>query len=460
LGEANGGFLQLKLGVLIPVLALVVPFCANAASFSTYFDLALLGDTYVVGSQSDLNNVQLHGRFKLSNETEKNKMYLDLGAGGLAGEKTENYFILPQAFVTRKFSEGAKVTIGRRVMTWSAMDDYWQLGDVQPLFRWDAARPEVQGITGVVVELKPTDYFQIDVFGSPLFIPTQGPSFSASEGKLTSGNPWFSPPVDNLNVSGQPYDLIFSVKTPDVSDIVFKPNWGISTTLKTPNEEFLVRAGYFSKQRNDLALPFEATLNLSNYTADVTVHPRTAEHRLATLDLAYKGQTWGFIVSGLRESDVKFDVEEPNWIYPAFSDQYKVAAMLNMQLSAFHTFEIGGLRTFDNEIAVQGLGTGFKLDIYSFRNQYDNTVDLRLSSVFAPRPHGFLFQTKLRYAYDYKVETSLVSADLNYNPLAYLTCFARMDLFGGARDVSDTYNNLLVNYLDNDRFQIGVKYVF
>lgn len=451
--------MQSRLALFIFVLGSMLPIFAQA-SLSTYFDLSLLGDAYMVGSQDSLNNGQLHGRFKLAHESEVYKTYIDLGAGGLAGEKTENYFILPQAYLTARMGSSARVTIGRRVMNWSSLDDYWQLGDVQPLFRWDAARPEIQGISGVTLELRPTEFMQLDLFGSYLYIPTQGPSFSITDNKLTSGNPWFSRPVDILDVSGQSYDLLYSVKTPDVSDIVFKPSWGVALLLKSPSEEYMLRGSYFVKSRNDLVLPFEGTLNLNNKTGDIVVHPRVATHKLSTMDMIYKGTQWGVTLSGIIENNVHFDIEDPNWIYPQFSDQYKVGAMFNFQLTPFHTLEVGGLRTFKNRITVQGLGNSGSLDIYSFRNQYDNVADIRFSSVFAPRPHGFLFQTRFRYAYDYKVETSLVSADLNYNPLSYLTCFFRMDLFGGKRDVSAAYNNLLVNYLDNDRFQIGVKYVF
>lgn len=449
-----------RLSALILSLFIQLPILANAAPFSTYFDLTLLGDLYFTGSQEDLNNGQLHGRFKLSNEFSGFETYLDLGAGGLVGEKTENYFMLPQVYIAKSVGYATKVNLGRRVMNWSSLDDYWQLGDVQPLFRWDSARPEIQGITGLTLEIKPTDYLQIDLFGSALHIPSQGPSFSIADGKITSGNPWFSPPVDILALSGQPYDLLYSVKTPDVDEIVLQPSYGAVVTLKSPDEKYMMRTGYFSKPRNELALPFEGTINLSNNTGDIVVHPEVAEHKLTTLDLAYKSTGWGVTLSGIYESDVEFRTEQ-NWIYPHFSDQYKTGVMVNIQATPFHTVEIGGIRTFNNRVSALGLSTGGgSIDIYSFRNQYDNAVDLRLSSVFAPRPHGFLFQTKLRYAYDYKVDTSLLSADVNYNPLADLTCFARIDFFGGKRDVSDSYNNLLVNYLDNDRFQMGVKYVF
>lgn len=459
--RAGGSLRGISL-VLIFTLVTQWTLLAAAAPFSTYFDLTLLGDGYVTGEQDELNNTQLQGRFKLSNEFSGFETYLDLGAGGLAGDRAESYLILPQAYIaTKSVTSPLNITVGRRVMNWSSLDDYWQLGDIQPLFRWDSARPEVQGINGITLEIKPTDYLQLDLFGSYLYIPSQGPSFRISDGKLTSGNPWFSPPVDILAVSGQPYDLLYSVKTPDLSDIVFKPSYGAVLTLKTPNDKYSVRGGYFVKPRNELVLPIEGVINIGANTGDIVVHPEVAEHKIATMDIAFKSASWGVIASGIYESDVTFNVE-PNYnFYPRFSDQYKAGLMFHVQATPFHRIELGGIRTFNNQVSAVGFGSSAtSIDIYSFRNQYDNAADVRLLSVFAPRPHGFLFQTRLRYAYDYKVETSLMSADVNYNPIADLTFFARMDLFGGSRVVSDAYNNLLVNYLDKDRFQIGAKYVF
>ncbi len=329
-----------------------------------------------------------------------------------------------------------------------------------PLFRWDAARPETQGLAGAFATYQASRRVQLDLFASFLYLPTQGPSFSIVDGKLTSGNPWFSRPVDILALSGTPFDLNYTVNTPDISKIVFQPAFGASILLESEDQSLWMRAGYFLKQRNELVTPFEGTVLLPpTNTGDIRVHPQVADHKITTLDLGYKGTRWGATLSGLFENDVEFDVE-PNWIYPYYSDQYKVSFNAFYQITPFQTIEMGALRTFNNEVTIRGLTGAGQLDIFSFRNQYDNAVDVRLTSVFFPREQGFLFKSKLRAAYDYKAETALVSWEVIYSPLEAVNIFARMDVFGGDRLESEPYNNLLVNYLDKDRFQAGVKYVF
>jgi len=432
-----------------------------AASFTPDVDVSVLGDGYMVSDSSKFNNGQLHGRIKLLNQDEETKTYVELGAGGLVGDQAESYVILPQAYYHHAFNDVVSFDVGRVVKSYSVLDDYWMLGDVSPLFRWDAARPEIQGLPGVFVEVKPSKNIQFEVFGSYLYLPSQGPSYSLVNGKLTSGNPWFAPPVDNVEFGNVNYDLHFNVNTPPVSDIIFTPSGGAVLTLKTDDENLWVRGGYFLKPRNEIALPFDVAFNIVPHTGDVTVHPRTLNHRLAVADVGGKIGAVSLSASGIWENVEDLDVESPTWIYPDYSDEYKVGLNLAWQVNAFHTIEMGYLQTVGSSVSVKGIPNGVTIDVYSFRDQYDDAVDLRWTGVFSPRKNGFLYKAKARYAYDYKVETSLVQLDFIYKPFMSFSFFTRADLFGGnKKPQTDIYNNLMANYLDKDRVQVGVQYAF
>lgn len=441
----------------------------SAAAADPSFELKAFEDYYFLPVSRNKNNAQLHGRFKVKNfsvatdkteDDKQHKLYLDMGAGGLFGKQLETYVIIPQAYYKfRNNTDDTQITVGRSVRTYSDLDQYWMLGDVQPVFRWDAPRPEQQGLTGLFLDLKANKNFSFTVFGSPLYLPSQGPSYSIVGGKVTSSNPWFKPPVNILSISGVPYDLSYSIDTPSISDIIFQPSWGVGFTVKNDEGSLFLRANYFSKIKNDLVLPFEGAVNISNQTGDIKVHPVAAQHKMSTLDIGYKGEKYSAVVSGIYESSVKFDTET-NWIYPHYSDQYKVALHLSALIAPSDTFEFGALKTYNNRVSVLGLsGTG-SLDIYSYRNQFDDVVDVRWTSGFKPRPYGYLFRSKVRYAYDYEAETSLLSFEASYVPLEQLTLFALADFFGGQKPKGTSYNNLMVDYLNNDRAQAGVRYVF
>jgi hypothetical protein len=433
------------------------------------FEFKALGDSFFLPVSRGKNNGQLHGRFKAKNfeysmlgteEEKTHKFYLDVGAGGLMGRSIESYIIMPQAYYKfRNASNNLQFTAGRVIRDYSDVDQYWLLGDVQPVFRWDVSRPEQQGLSGLFLDLKANKNLSFSVYGSPVFLPSQGASYSIVSGKVTSSNPWFKPPVDILSISGVPYDLSYTIDTPSYSDIVFQPAFGAGFTLNNDDGSLFIRANYFNKIKNDLVLPFEGSVNIATLKGDIKVHPVAARHQMSTLDLGYKGEKFQATVSGIYESSVKYKAKDP-WIYPHYSDQYKVALHLTALINPTNTVEVGALKTFNNKVVVQGLtGTG-SIDIYSYRNQYDDVIDARWTAGFAARPYGYLFKTKMRYAYDYEARTSLVSFEASYLPLEQLTLFALADFFGGQKPTGTGYNNLMTDYLNNDRAQAGVRYVF
>lgn len=461
--------INIRNSLLICVLGIWGSSSQAASSYASSFSLGVLGDFYMTEAAKDSSNGQLAGRFKFlyADNAKRSKVYIDAGAGGLVGEESESYVIIPQAYYEARIIDGAQhlggdvnITAGRSVKKFSRLDEYWMLGEIQPLFRWDAMKPELQGLMGVFLETKSKN-LEFTFYGSPIYLPTQGPSYKLINGKLTSGNPWFSEPVEQLISSNTVYDLRFDVNTPEVPDIIFQPNWGASAKVKSDNQVFWAQASYFKKARNEIILPFKPTLVLGSNIGRIEIFPRVAEHEVAALDLAAEGETLGIVLSGLSESNVVFEVDDPNWILPEYSDQYKVGAMTYWQLNSFHRMELGWLRTFKNKISIGGGLTGIdSLDAYDFRNQYNNVVDMRLTSVFSPRSHGFLFKTKIRGAYDYKAETTLISLDFDYTPISELSIFARADFLGGDEPVDVDYSDNIAQYLENDRAQVGVRYVF
>ena len=154
------------------------------------------------------------------------------------------------------------VTFGRSVKNFSNLDEYWHLGDIQPLYRWDALKPETQGLTGIFLETKARNV-EITLFATGIYLPSQGPSYKLINGKLISGNPWFSSPVSKLRIGSTLYDLQFNVEAPDVPDVILQPSWGSSIKLKTDNELFWLRASYFNKYKNELALPILVNANIN-----------------------------------------------------------------------------------------------------------------------------------------------------------------------------------------------------
>lgn len=429
--------------------------------YDTSFELSMSGDIYVTDNDRELSNGQVQGRFRSLQQKRRHKLFIDIGAGGLVGEETENYIILPQAYYKHKFSGSAfSMTLGRSVEKLSELDEYWMLGDIQPLFRWNAPRPEQQGLTGVYLNYD-RSFFHWKLFASPLYLPTQGPSYQLSDGELRSGNPWFSAPVNRLVVGSSIYDLRFDIDLPDIPDIVFNPSWGTQIRLESPNQPFWFQASFFQKQRNELALPFDPTLIFGDETAIIDVFPQVVDHQIVSADLGWRSRRLGVTLSVVAESDLSFDVKDADWVFPGFSDQQKLSSTFFWQVNPFHRLSTGWLSTENNEIEILGGLAGIDgIEAYNFRNQYNNVVDLRWSSVYSSRPYGFRFQGLVRAAYDYEQETTQVSVDWIYKPSKQTRFFARFDFFGGDEELTFEYSDMMSQYLRNDRIQLGGSYVF
>ncbi|MDZ4082907.1 MAG: hypothetical protein U1E10_08230, partial [Bdellovibrionales bacterium] len=105
---------------------------------------------------------QIGAHFRTESEGRVFNGTLELG--GSFATAVENYsnIYVPEAFLelqTSDFTEAelngdlrARVSVGRRLESWSQLDRHWDLGLWEPLNRFDALRPIDQGLTGAFIE--------------------------------------------------------------------------------------------------------------------------------------------------------------------------------------------------------------------------------------------------------------------------------------------------------------------
>ena len=91
-----------------------------------------------------------------------------------------------------------------------------------PFWTWDTALPETQGLVGFQLHWPLWKELDLNLFLSPFFAPSQTPSFELQRGLLGSSNPWFTPPIQFLNFSGQRIKLNYSIKSPSVWSVGIK----------------------------------------------------------------------------------------------------------------------------------------------------------------------------------------------------------------------------------------------
>jgi hypothetical protein len=160
------------------------------------------------------------------------------------------------------------------------------------LNRFDALRPIEQGLTGAFLEAGTGD-FKLIVFASPIYVPEQGANFSLQNGKFKSASPWFTEPTDRLILFSETTQVQYDIITPSTGSVISQSSGGVMLRYGNVRDGFYSQASYMFKPRNQLATPFEGSLNLTDTSsfAFVQISPQVVFHQIAAADLGYNSLT-------------------------------------------------------------------------------------------------------------------------------------------------------------------------
>ncbi|MCB0362893.1 MAG: hypothetical protein KDD35_09225, partial [Bdellovibrionales bacterium] len=231
----------------------------------------------------------------------------------------ERHLTLPQAYVGwNNQSDSFHFGVGRKLENWSLLDEEWKMGLWQALFRWDPLKAEEQGLIGLFAHLK-QDQWELALFGSPVFFPDQGPQFALAGGVFRSGNRWFLPPQDKIEVFEKESPIYYKLVEPSLGEVVFHPSWALLLRHGKLDSGFWWQASYGHKPMNQLHLGVEGYRSLalsdsfgSNFAV---VHAGVLLHRVGTIE---SGHSWDDGRLWLSFSDEVPDQSEldPGWDQP------------------------------------------------------------------------------------------------------------------------------------------------
>lgn len=241
---------------------------------------------------------QIGAHFRTESEGRVFKGVLELG--GSFATAIENYsnVYVPEAYLdlqTSDFKEAteagtgrARLSLGRRLEVWSVLDRTWDLGLWEPLNRFDALRPIDQGLTGAFVEAG-TGPMKVVIYASPVFVPEQGGSFTLQNGKFRTSSPWFVEPTDRLILFSETTQVQYDVHTPSVGSVISHASAGALVRYGDFDSGFFAQASFAVKPRNQIATPFEGSLNLTDTMsyAAVQIEPQVIYHQIAGAELGY-----------------------------------------------------------------------------------------------------------------------------------------------------------------------------
>lgn len=395
------------------------------------------------------SNFGFFGASLKSEKSESDAFKLNLTGMYAVGTPVLSYLNVREIYFSFKIDDSSQIHIGRKTNIWSNVDDRWNLGFFQPQFRWNSLNPENQGLTGVFWEKKNKDLGFL-FYGSPLFIPDQGPGYDLKNGQFESNNPWFVSPPQNILFQNQILPIDYKIENPNISDVVFQPNFGVQFVYGEKMGLFAdVSAMY--KPSHQVALGYKGVLVTDR--VKITILPKTYYENLVAADFGYK-EDWGMVdlsVLYLRPKSPEFD---STYNVPVIFESTSVGPHVKLNATDEISFEANGLFTSGEDLIEQGPDTNPNRQTLTTKFIYRTAYEVSAQ-------YKDIFKNK------FKLSTQLVWRQAEKNNLKILKSRNQIDLKGPWKfafdvilvDTSDEATSISY-YRNLDQVWIGASYDF
>lgn len=190
--------------------------------------------------------------------------------------------------ISELYFSQSNFSVGRKRHTWSQGDEDWNLGIMQPQYRWNVLRPQSQGLTGAFFAFgqEPGDGWNLQLFGTPAFLPDQGAGYVLSDGRFQKVNPWFQSMPQEVRLAGtnKTRMIDYQVTAPQLEKIVFNSGYAAQLSYDKDGVPYRFSAAVAYKPMNVLSMGVDGWAEAGN-RAPVVIVPTVAYHRVATTDL-------------------------------------------------------------------------------------------------------------------------------------------------------------------------------
>ncbi len=425
------------------------------AEFHSSVNVGLLGDFYF---QRSMHNAQGFIDVLMENKGINDEFWLDIGAGALVGDNTRSYVKIPQFYYQIGFRDKAHLVLGRRLQKWSYLDDYWMMGMIQPLFKWNMALPEKQGLMGIFLTLPLTENIKLALFSSYVFLPSQGPVYELVNGEITSSNPWFMQPVRVIEFLNHETKLRYNVSSPKTTDVIFRPSYGGKVGTSYDKKAWLFNVLYFSKPKNDFIVPFNGHLNLTTFYGDITIQPTVARHNILGVDFGWNFDIFRILFSWLHESHISYR-RLPDFTHPVIPEQDMFSLVQWVRLSDSQSLSMAYLQVIRESNKVEGLFSNSRIGTFLSRNTFENTLQFKWEGKFQRSGDQYRLRSYISWFQSLVVNHAWVSADIRWSFNRSIEFTGHCDFFGGYRQ-APVDGDFISQFQDNDRCLVGGNYAF
>lgn len=386
------------------------------------------------------------------------KWGFDFTAGTFFKRSQSNYSI-KEIFGSYSLQENTHVHVGRKVMDWSEMDTWWNLGLWQPNYALDLLRPETQGLVGVFFEYEMANS-KLVFYGSPLFIPSIGPDVREENGNLVSDSRWYRKPSSKFNFNSRINTISYDLDI-NYQELASKTSLGASYQAGNKKEGAWFVTSFAFKPMNEVVLRRQNFKSITTDVINAKVSPDAAYHQIGSFDLGMTSGRTKFFVGYIEDQPQEkrpadeWRIQKPLSLKSASVNfEYEFPSIFNRPLrtrAGYLRIEGGGI------MDIQADGSADDFTLFDERMKFKDAVSFQASGpliYFNEKP----LVTQVTYLHDFAQKGTLVSTEFQYYPSAQWGILVGADILGV--EAEDGASSFLNQYRANDRFYGGLSYVF
>jgi hypothetical protein len=362
----------------------------------------------------------------------------------------------PEVYFGTPKDEPVHLRIGRKLETWSRLDDLWQLGIVQPRYNWDQLHPESVALTGIFLDVDVKDFRWLG-FWSPIYIPERGMPVNNIGGSIFTADPFGPNPSNSALISSTLTPVNYTLQIPSTSQIISQKSYG--TMIQFGEKDgFFGSLAYAYKPINQLLFAYSGYLTASSSEAMVTLYPEVAYHHVTDADFGYQSKHFDAWVSLLDDNPDSIQTGNSTYTYQEVtrSDAEALAVAYKPDPSkAFlqpSTMLVSYLHQTGGNAPDQGpyaTGTG---SVFTYRYPYQSALMGELAGKI-----GTIDATS-KLIYDVGHQGTIWSTDVTYHLKRSWIFRVGADVLSSSEDIAA--QDFISRYRADDRLYTGVSYVF
>jgi hypothetical protein len=388
--------------------------------------------------------------FRVKNETGEN-FKIDFRGQYAVGVPVLSY-VDPREFY---FSTGG-FSFGRKIDSWSLLDESWKMGLFQPVFKWNPLIPDQQGSLGAFYRYQDRQGGFV-FFISPVFIPDQGALFEIHDGRFVKSNPWFHAPPSYVRLTPQKAEGVeYNVIKPDLVQIAMRPNLAARAFWGHQDEGPFFQLAQAYGPSHQLGVAVRGAFAIPVHKFQMDILPFVYDRQLSSLDTSWAWENMRVSFSAIRENSGSAKIPDESWTYAEYGPSTLLSPAIHWQQN---NFELTGsyLSIEGGEVRARGSASAQTSTVLPSRFMYQHAVSLQGRwEVVMKKQTGFMTSVQWIRGTDQEV-FDLIRMNAHYRLNKSWLISSDLML---VKSLSDSGRSDLVNYENNDQLSLGVSYVF